>query len=690
MKTPNAASALVFILLSGFIRFSDVHAMTIRGTPSAETESVVVFTLTRDCGRADIENIAYRTEDITAMAGRDYLSSTGMVTFATGEGTKTVAIPILDNSLPDGDRTFQLVVTHLGPGEACYTSQDEYVCCGSVGVIWDNELNPWIDYSFRDPLEGEPYARRFWLSDSRMLWNTSVLRPDGALDFDLLPLIFTVADSAEALAVLPDDTMLFQIRRAFTDRWQLAFVRPIEPGGKIESVADFHPPFPYPNEAQFLAAQPDGRAFFRSWTTETLGQQVVYRITRDGVLDPSFLPLRRNLQSVAIQPDGKLLAVENSPPGHVPEYEQSLVRFNPDGSEDRTFAPSFSRSEGLPVQFEIAFPRRDGRTLLAGSFDSVNGLPRSSVVQLTKDGLVDLTFPAPGSDSLDPFAVTELASGALVMGAYRTPWPSVPAASLQRYNPDGSVEKLLDSVAPWSRGKNSGPSLEVPPSQDALFLRLWSSGIVPRTNPGYPRRTRFLTRPLTQFCVFAPSELSSSGTPSQLEMHVARTGESSQAAEVRFSTRDGTARAGRDYTAASGRVTFAPLEVSKPFQVSVNGGPNSTEPLDFYVDLTEPSVGYTVAPAKRVLLDPGLPLPPRPPRLVEPRYQSGPESAHIVLRLLDTQPQVLYRIETSRDLKNWSAIEHVQSLGTAVLSEFRAEGDGSQQLGPHFFRVTAP
>lgn len=694
MKPKYAPSALAFVLLSGFIQFSGLHAMTITSTPSMETESVVVFTLTRDCGRSDLENIAYRTEDITAMAGRDYLSSTGMVTFAIGERTKPIAVPILDNALPDGDRTFQLVVTHLGPGEDCPVSQDEYVCCGSVGVIGDNELTPWIDYAFRDPFEGWPSVRRFWLSDGRMLWDTRVLRPDGALAFDLLPLIFTIADSAEPLAVLPDDTVLFRIWRAFTDQWRLAFVRPIEPGGRIESVADFHPPFPLPHEVTFLAAQPDGRAVFLSRANETPTQSVVYRVTRDGALDPSFLPLRRDFQSVAIQPDGRLLAVENSPPGHVPENEQSLVRLNPDGSEDPTFAPSFSRSEGLPVHFAITFPRLDGRTLVVGGFDSVNGVRRSSVVQLTKDGLVDPTFPPSGSDSLAPYVVAEHASRALVMGGYREPFP-MQAASLQRYNPDGSVDTLLNSVLPPPRGMNYPPSLEVTPGQDVLFggyLRISGTidGTTQRTRPASYRRVRLLTRPLTQFCVFAPTELRSSDMPSQIEIQVARTGESSAEAGVRYSTRDGTARAGLDYTAASGRLTFAPLEVSKSFQVWVSRRSSISGPLDFYVDLTEPSPGYTVATAKRVLLDPGLPLPPRPPRLLEPRYQTGPGSARIVLRFVEAEPHVTYRVEGSRDLKRWSTVSDVQSRGTAASADIFVGGDGSPPLLPRFFRVTAP
>jgi hypothetical protein len=60
------------------------------------------------------------------------------------------------------------------------------------------------------------------------------------------------------------------------------------------------------------------------------------------------------------------------------------------------------------------------------------------------------------------------------------------------------------------------------------------------------------------------------------------------------------------------------------------------------------------------------------------------------LRLVDTEPQVLYRIETSRDLKSWSMIHDVQSWGTAASTDIFVRGDGSPPLLPRFFRVAVP
>jgi hypothetical protein len=68
---------------------------------------------------------------------------------------------------------------------------------------------------------------------------------------------------------------------------------------------------------------------------------------------------------------------------------------------------------------------------------------------------------------------------------------------------------------------------------------------------------------------------------------------SSDPVTVNFSTRDGSALAGSDYVAASGTVTFAPGEVTKPVTVLVNGDTTLEEIEVFFVDLSSAS-GATI------------------------------------------------------------------------------------------------
>jgi hypothetical protein len=55
--------------------------------------------------------VAYTTKDGTARGGSDYLASSGSVTFLTGETTKTIVVPILGDTEPEGDETFTVQIS---------------------------------------------------------------------------------------------------------------------------------------------------------------------------------------------------------------------------------------------------------------------------------------------------------------------------------------------------------------------------------------------------------------------------------------------------------------------------------------------------------------------------------------------------------------------------------------------------
>ena len=64
---------------------------------------------------------------------------------------------------------------------------------------------------------------------------------------------------------------------------------------------------------------------------------------------------------------------------------------------------------------------------------------------------------------------------------------------------------------------------------------------------------------------------------------------SSQPVTVHFATADGTAVAGRDYTATSGALTFAPGQTQLQITVSILADPALTGDEMFFVDLSGPS-----------------------------------------------------------------------------------------------------
>ncbi|MEY2876383.1 MAG: hypothetical protein RLZZ373_3754, partial [Pseudomonadota bacterium] len=70
-----------------------------------------VFTVTLSEPSTLPVTVRYTTSDGTATGGTDYTPTTGVLTFAPGETTKTVAVPILADTVYEGDETFKLTLS---------------------------------------------------------------------------------------------------------------------------------------------------------------------------------------------------------------------------------------------------------------------------------------------------------------------------------------------------------------------------------------------------------------------------------------------------------------------------------------------------------------------------------------------------------------------------------------------------
>ncbi|MEP1079566.1 Ig-like domain-containing protein [Leptolyngbya sp. PL-A3] len=91
-----------------------------------------IVTLSKAINRAVTVN--YTTENGTATAGTDYITRSGQLTFAAGESSKTIVVPILDDTLYELSETFNVSLSSpteatLGKGTA-------------VGTITDNDVAP--------------------------------------------------------------------------------------------------------------------------------------------------------------------------------------------------------------------------------------------------------------------------------------------------------------------------------------------------------------------------------------------------------------------------------------------------------------------------------------------------------------------------------------------------------------------
>ncbi|OUL17518.1 LamG-like jellyroll fold domain-containing protein [Nostoc sp. 106C] len=105
-----------------------------------EANGTATVTVLRKQGSDGTVTVDYQTVDGSATPGADYIRQSGTLTFAPGETRKSVTIPILDDSLTEGNETFGFAIdnitggaTLLAPRTAQITIVDNENVSGLVG-----------------------------------------------------------------------------------------------------------------------------------------------------------------------------------------------------------------------------------------------------------------------------------------------------------------------------------------------------------------------------------------------------------------------------------------------------------------------------------------------------------------------------------------------------------------------------
>ncbi|SHJ79019.1 conserved repeat domain-containing protein/gliding motility-associated C-terminal domain-containing protein, partial [Arenibacter nanhaiticus] len=129
---------------------NDSANITIDDVIVAENQSEAVFTLTLTGSSIGSFDVNYNTVDGTAIAGEDYTSVTGAVTFSGNDGeTQTVSVPIInDNIVELEDESFTLnlssttnVLVSIGDGEGLGTILDDETCpAGPIAPVLNTEV----------------------------------------------------------------------------------------------------------------------------------------------------------------------------------------------------------------------------------------------------------------------------------------------------------------------------------------------------------------------------------------------------------------------------------------------------------------------------------------------------------------------------------------------------------------------
>ncbi len=210
-----------------------------------------------------------------------------------------------------------------------------------------------------------------------------------------------------------------------------------------------------PDTFRVLGVQGDGKVIAYRQFNDASGnvQRVIARLNGDGSLDSSFgLALQPGLSSglevqrAVPQPDGQWLVAGNFAAGP-DSTPRGIARINLSGALDASFNPSLELSEESASHVQAVAFQEDGRVVIGGTFDRINGVERGKLARINGDGTLDTSF-VPVIEPADPqhfvAQVVIQADGKVLIGGWFTTVNGKDRTGVARLNEDGSLDESFD------------------------------------------------------------------------------------------------------------------------------------------------------------------------------------------------------------------------------------------------------
>jgi uncharacterized delta-60 repeat protein len=237
----------------------------------------------------------------------------------------------------------------------------------------------------------------------------------------------------------------------------------LNPNGTVESTSTFNPGTGAtlgggPAYVYSFAIQSDGKIVVGGFFTEFGGQSRNYiaRLNGDGTVESTstFSPgtgANNTVYCVALQPDGKILLVGffNAVNGLA---RNAIARLNSNGTVESTgtfnTGTGFALTGSSPLVFSLAI-QPDGKILVGGQYSSFNGQSRNCLARLNADGTLDSGFAPNGAVPVNSSSISSMAlqtDGKILIGGGFTSFNGQSRNNLVRLNSDGTLESSFNST----------------------------------------------------------------------------------------------------------------------------------------------------------------------------------------------------------------------------------------------------
>ncbi len=458
----------------------DDDAFLSTGTNAAaglESDTELTVTLERS-GRIDgPAHLTFVTEDSTAIAGQDFVATSGTVDFTAGQRTATLTIPLIDDFVIEGDETLLLRFTNdsgapVGEIPAFIVDDDCAITFTSATAEVDEDAGVVELPVLRIGSPVRPVEVAFTTRPGTAQSETDFETTSGTLPFlgnrfETLTngtgeMVFRLGETNGVLTIPilndgdgeRDETFTvsftglrsggFPVGAPFVTFGAVTnavvTIRDNETPGRVDD--RFQPGLGADASVRALAVQPDGKILVGGDFT-TLDGVILPRLGRlhaDGFLDQSFNPGRGfdgSVLAVVTIADGRILVggtftnVDAAP-------QPFLARLEPDG----TRSAGFSIEVNGPVH-AIAVGQE---VFVGGDFTAFGGISMSGVGKLAPDGGLDPTFSA-GSDARPGVrALAALDAGLVLVGGEFQGWGRSNGRFLVRLLAEGSLDPAFTAA----------------------------------------------------------------------------------------------------------------------------------------------------------------------------------------------------------------------------------------------------
>jgi uncharacterized delta-60 repeat protein len=220
----------------------------------------------------------------------------------------------------------------------------------------------------------------------------------------------------------------------------------LEASGKLDTTfqpppmtGDIYPQYNLTNPpvVYSTSVQPDGKLVIGGAFTEVAGQKRGYvaRLNEDGSFDPTFAQgagADYAVYQVIVGPDGKVL-VSGSFDTIDGVSRLYFARLNADGRLDPGFHPIVDGFGKFALQ-------PDGNILLGGDFLSVNGITRGNIARIDSNGVLDLSFAAAGGPDNFVTSLSVQPDSKVLIGGFFNNVAGISRKRLARLDTNGNLD----------------------------------------------------------------------------------------------------------------------------------------------------------------------------------------------------------------------------------------------------------